>query len=195
MKLLRATRKSRTHQAEDMIVFAVNGTRFAIAANAVDEIRNMDGLHPYSPGAGRNPKVRYTLVREDKAREANGANGRGKAEANRGQDHLYFVVDASSHFHLPASRVSRVLLLRDCATAVLVDSIDRMMQIGSVTALPQAFSGEECAWYRGLAVVDEKVIPVMNPSSFLSKAEVAVLQAGAKAAATCSAGAEGAASA
>lgn len=164
-----------------MIVFTLHGCRFAIAASAVDEIRNMDGLTPHDAG-GRVSKICYTLVRQDNGREgsapASGAR-RNIGNSTKGDD-VYFVVEASAHFRVPTSQASRVLLLRDCATAVLVDGIDRMMQVSTVTALPLAFSGEERLWYRGLTVVDEQVIPVINPAAFLSKAEVATLQANFK---------------
>ena len=164
-----------------MIVFAVNEVRFAIAASAVEEIRNLDGLIPHST-SHRGAKVRYTLIREDKGRESSSSGSlKGKHS-----EHLYFVVEGSSHFGLPAARAGRVLLLRDCATAVLVDGIERMMQVSHITALPLAFTGEERSWYRGLAVVDGKVIPVVNPDSFLSKAEVTALQAGLLAATAAS---------
>lgn len=151
---------------EDVILFNVNHTVFAIAANAVDEIRNLDGLTIYSAGSfaqSKLQKVKYTLVREKKDR-----------------DRCYFVVDASAHFHMPQSRGGRVLVFRNSLCALLVDSIDRMTQIATVFAMPKAFQGEECNWYRGLAVMEGCVVPVVNPDAVLSKGEVAVLQAGMK---------------
>lgn len=181
MKLLRATRKSKAKTTEDMIVFTLHGCRFAIAASAVDEIRNMDGLIPHD-AAGKVSKIRYTLVRQDGGREDSApASGARRNIGNSAEgDDVYFVVEASAHFGVPTAKASRVLLLRDCATAVLVDGIDRMMQVSTVIALPLAFAGEERSWYRGLTVVDEQVIPVINPAAFLSKAEVATLQASFK---------------
>ena len=190
MKLLRASRKVFSSKTEDMIVFAVNEVRFAIAASAVVEIRNLDGLIPHST-PDPSAKVRYTLVREDKGRE----NSSTDSLKRKHSEHLYFVVEGCAHFGLPATRAGHVLLLRDCATAVLVDGIERMMQVSHITALPLAFTGEERSWYRGLAVVDGKVIPVVNPDSFLSKAEVTALQSGFLAATAASGKAKGAANA
>jgi chemotaxis signal transduction protein len=190
LKLLRATQKLKTKTTEDMIVFIVHGSRFAIAASAVDEIRNLDGLLPHESG-GRASKARFTLIRQDNDREHNApANGARRNVGNpaRGDD-VYFVVEASAHFHVPVSKSSRVLLLRDCSTAVLVDGIERMMQVSAIIPLPKAFSGEEQMWYRGLTVVDEQVIPVINPGAFLSKAEVATLQSSFKAGRTKTKGA------
>ena len=70
--------------------------------------------------------------------------------------------------------------LPDSLVALMVDGIDRMMQISAVITMPHAFSGEERKWYRGLAVMEGKVVPVINPDSFLSKGEIAVLEAKAK---------------
>lgn len=146
---------------ENVILFTVSGFRFAIAASAVSEIRSMAGLEQLSmkgAGAGQKveAKVEYTL-----------------------QHHgvTVFVVNAAGHFHLPSSRSSRVLVLRHTATALLVDSTDRMMEISVLHSLPLAFHGEERSWYRGLAILNGETVPVVNPAAFLSRGEVAVLRA------------------
>ena len=194
MRLLRATKKSPVRHSEDIVVFEVNGARFAVPAAAVDEIRNQENLVPF-PGASRTARVRYTVIREDKARAASVGKKRATIVKPGDEGHTYFVVDASAHFRMPASHTSRVLLLRDCETALLVDGIDRMMQASSIVPLPAAFSGEECSWYRGLCLVNGIVIPLVNPNSFLSKAEVMRLQADLKTQAGMAAKAKGAASA
>jgi chemotaxis signal transduction protein len=179
MKLKRGTGRAKKQQLEDVIIFNVAETRFAIAANAVDEIRNMDGLVAHKSGFDqRLAKVKFTLVREKKDR-----------------DKIYFVVDASAHFRAPASKGSRVLVMRNSSVALLVDGIDRMMQISAVITMPNAFGGEERNWYRGLAVMDGKVVPVINPESFLNKGEIAVLEAKARAQSASVGTAKGAASA
>jgi hypothetical protein len=55
-----------------------------------------------------------------------------------------------------------------------------MQDLAAIHALPAAFSGEERRWYRGLAVIKGKVIPVVNESAFLSKAEAVLLAAAAE---------------
>jgi chemotaxis signal transduction protein len=119
----------------------------------------MEGLHPFTLGgiSERIAKLGYTL-------ERNGTT--------------YFVVDAARHFQLPPSTPSRVLILRNSATGVLVDSTDRIMEITVLHALPHAFTHEERTWYRGLAVINGSVVPVVNQSAFLSKVELAVLRTG-----------------
>ncbi|HZI56959.1 MAG TPA: chemotaxis protein CheW [Verrucomicrobiae bacterium] len=144
---------------EDVIVFAVGGFKLAIAAGVVKEIRGMEDLHPFALGgiSAQIAKLKYTL-------ERNGTT--------------YFVVDAAQHFQLPESHGSRVMVLRNVPTAVLVDSTDRIMEISSLHALPRAFTHEERGWYRGLAVVNGAVVPVVNHNAFLNRAELEVLRAG-----------------
>ena len=141
---------------EGVILFSVGGFQFAIAAGAVKEIRGTSGLRDFAQaGVAPVKKLRFTLERD-------GAT--------------YFVVDAQRHFHLPQSSPGRVLILHDSLVAVLVDSTDRMMDISALHALPRAFTQDERVWYRGLAVVDGAVVPVVNPAAFLSKAEQDVLR-------------------
>jgi chemotaxis signal transduction protein len=143
---------------ENVILFNVAEFKFAIAAGAVSEIRSADGLERFS-AAGRHrvlAKVDYTLQR-------NGVT--------------FFVVNGAQHFGLASAKASRVLILRHSAAAVLVDSTDRMMEISLLHSLPMAFQGEERNWYRGLAVLNGEVLPVVNPAAFLSRGETAVLRA------------------
>jgi chemotaxis signal transduction protein len=144
---------------EDVIVFAVGGYKLAIAAGAVKEIRGMDDLHPFTLGgiSAQIAKLKYTL-------ERNGTT--------------YFVVDAAQHFRLSASNASRVMVLRNTPTGVLVDSTDRIMEIAALHALPPAFTHEERGWYRGLAVVNGAVVPVVNHTAFLNRPELEIVRAG-----------------
>jgi chemotaxis signal transduction protein len=144
---------------EDVIVFAVSGFKLAIAAGAVKEIRGMEDLHPFTLGgiSAQIAKLQFTL-------ERNGTT--------------YFVVDAAQHFQLPPSHPSRVMVLRNVPTGVLVDSTDRIMEISALHALPPAFTHAERGWYRGLAVVSGQVVPVVNHGAFLNRAELETLRAG-----------------
>ena len=141
-----------------MILFTVGGFKFAIAANAVREVRGIEGLEPRAAAGAapvRIPKVTYTL-------ERNGA--------------VYFVVDAARHFHLLPSKAARVLVLHNDPVAVLTDSTDRIMEISTLHELPLAFTGDERAWYRGLAIMNGDVVPVVNHHAFLGKSEQSVLK-------------------
>jgi chemotaxis signal transduction protein len=150
--------RQRTRSAEAAILFAVGPYRFAIAASEVDEIRDMHGSTLVavrsSPSAIR--KVRYVLRR----------GGR-----------TYPVVDASQHFHLAQSNVSRVLVLRGGLVALTADSIDKMTELTAIAPLPRAFQGEERKWFRGLALIDNEVVPVVNSGAVLTKTEIELARA------------------
>lgn len=159
MRPLKQLRPEVKAAREDVIMFAVGGYKLAIAAGAVKEIRGMEGLHPFTLGgiSAQITKLKYTL-------ERNGST--------------YFVIDAARHFQLLASKVSRVMVLRNMPTAVLVDSTDRIMEISALHALPPAFTHEERGWYRGLAVVNGQVVPIVNHSAFLNRPELEIVRAG-----------------
>jgi len=138
---------------EPAILFVVANRVFAIAADAVQEIRSTDSL---SGGANEIEqaeiaKVRHTIVRSRRT---------------------YYVVNAGVHFGLPVTRPALVLILRQRRVALLVDRIERMAQIPAVHALPRAFTGPERRWYRGLAYVDNRIVPVIDPAGFLTGGEL-----------------------
>jgi chemotaxis signal transduction protein len=141
-----------SRRSETVILFFVARQMFAIAVDSVQEIRSTDSLSGAANEMEQSAvlKVRHTI------------------ERNR---RTYFVVNAGTHFNLPATRPALVLILRELRVAVLVDRIERMAEIPAVYALPQAFSGAERRWYRGLAYVDDVVIPVIQPAGFLTPDE------------------------
>jgi chemotaxis signal transduction protein len=143
---------------ENVILFTVAGFKFAIAAASVSEIRSSEGLKRFSAERGHRAanNVDHTLERDGVT---------------------FFVVNAARHFGLTPSKPDRVLLLRHTAAALLVDSTDRMTEISVLRSLPLAFTGEERNWYRGLAIVNGEVLPVVNPGAFLTRGEAAVLRA------------------
>ena len=159
MKLGRIERKSKskTRRSEAVILFSVASHRLAIAAQAVEEIRNLEGLRPLHQGLGpgKVSKVKNVLERDEKS---------------------YFVVDANMHLRMLSSRPARLLLMRDFSLALSVDAIDRMAEITLLHPLPRAFRGEERSWYRGLVLIGDDVIPVVNPAAFLSRAEFLALE-------------------
>ncbi len=140
-------------RTEQLILFNVGAHRFAIAASAVHEIRSTDSLAGAAAELAQAelPKVQHMIHR-------------GKR--------TYFVVHGGEHFQLPATRPTLVLVLRQSRVALLVDAIDRMATISRLYALPRAFAGDERQWYRGLALIEGRVVPVINPSGFLSEGDV-----------------------
>jgi chemotaxis signal transduction protein len=146
----------RARQPETVVLFMVAAQMFAIAADAVQEIRSTDSLGGAAIEIEQIEigKVRHTLER----------GGR-----------TYFVVNAGMHFGLPVTRPTLVLILRRSRVAVLIDRIERMAEIAALYPLPLAFSGDERRWYRGLAQVDDLVIPVIQPEGFLTSEEFRTL--------------------
>jgi chemotaxis signal transduction protein len=141
---------------EDVILFGVAGNVFAIAARAVEKIESAEGMRALRLRSGRPAKVRHTLAHRSKT---------------------YYVVDGNVHLALLPTRPTRVLLLRGTRLALSVDSIDRMAEITALHTLPRAFSGLERSWYRGLAVMEGSVVPVIDPGALLSAQELAALEA------------------
>jgi chemotaxis signal transduction protein len=159
VSIMKKAVRSHKPATEDVIVFDVGEMRFAIAARDVDEIRNMDGMTAQQFGLDpRIAKVKAIVART-----------KGSAEQ------LFYVVNSAAHFNLNNATPTRLLVLRDHPVALLADSIDRMRQVSILHAVPQAFHGAERKWYRGLAAMDGKVIPMIEPSSFLGWEELELL--------------------
>lgn len=150
--------RANSQKGETAILFSLSGYRFAIAAGAVDEIRPLAGLKQFQPTVTdpRFAKVKHILER---------------------QGRRYFVIDTCALFRVPPSDASRLLLLRNVSAAVMVDSIEQMHEIERIHALPPAFAGEERNWYRGVALIRGKVVPVVNVDAFLTRAEAVLLSA------------------
>jgi chemotaxis signal transduction protein len=147
-----ASNSRRSTTSEPMILFRVAHQTFAIAADAVQEIRSTDGLAAAATEFEQTevPKVHHTIERAHRT---------------------YYVVNAGAHFGLPVTRPTLVLILRQLRAAVLVDQIERMTDIFTVHPLPRAFAGQERRWYRGLTYLDDHVIPVIQPNGFLTPDE------------------------
>jgi chemotaxis signal transduction protein len=169
--------KRKPRRNEPVILFSVASASFAIAASSVHEIRSTDSLagsaaEIEAPGVR---KVRHTIERSGKT---------------------YYVVNAGMHFSLPITRPALVLVLRDSLSAVLIDCIEEMAEISTLHALPRAFCGAERHWYRGLAVLGERVVPVVHSGGFLTPQELSLLEAARPAdSSLANAGIEGVASA
>jgi chemotaxis signal transduction protein len=142
---------------EQVAVFSIAEYSFVISAASIQEIRNTDSLGGTVVDLDRPVlrKVRHIVERDARS---------------------YYVVSGYEHFHLPPSRPTTVLILRDAPVAVLVDRIEEMAEMRVLLALPQSFRGEERTWYRGLTVLDRKVLPVANPLGFLTTRELQLIE-------------------
>jgi hypothetical protein len=146
-----------TRPREQVAVFSIAQFSFVISAASIQEIRSTDSLGGTVVDLDRPVlrKVRHIVERDARA---------------------YYVVSGYEHFHLPQSRPTTVLILRNVPVAVLVDRIEEMAEMRALLALPLSFIGEERTWYRGLTVLDRKVLPVANPLGFLTPGELQQLE-------------------
>lgn len=148
----------RSSRREPVILFSIAGQAFAINASSIQEIRTTDSISAAASevSVATVPKVRHLLRRGRKT---------------------FHVVNGCAHFGLPASRPAQVIVLRNHRIAILVDSIDRMETMTLLMALPPGFCGPERFWYRGVTLIAESVVPVVNPAGFLAEHEIAQLDA------------------
>jgi len=145
-------------RAEQIILFRASSEVFAISSGSVQEVRSVDSLAgaPVSVSEPSLKKVQHAI--------------------RRGDRNMY-VVNTAIHFGLRPSPVALIFVLRKSRVALLVDAIEKMTSMTRLQALPGAFCNEERAWYRGLTVLDQHVIPVVDPGGFLSKDELFLLDA------------------
>jgi len=111
------------------------------------------GSHRMAIGAGAVAKIR---------------KDRGLAPAEIG---CSTIVSAHDLFGLPHGADARLLVLRRGGVAVRVDRVERMIETGEALPLPQAFQGSERGWYLGLAIVDDLIVPLVNPEAFELQAQ------------------------
>jgi len=155
---LGSTHKAQRMRTEQIILFRASNQVFAISSASVQEVRSVEGLagSPQEIRESSLPKVRHMF--------------------RRGERNLY-VVNAALHFGLRPSQGLLIFLLRKSRAALLIDGIEKMTTMTRLQALPGAFCHEERLWYRGLTVLDQSVVPVVNPAGFLTADELFVLDA------------------
>jgi hypothetical protein len=146
-----------TRPREQVVMFSIAEYSFVISASSVQEIRSTDSLGGNVVDLDRPVlrKVRHIVERDSRS---------------------YYVVSGYEHFHLPLSRPTSVLILREAPVAVLVGRIEQMAEMRILLGLPRSFRGEERIWYRGLTVLERKVLPVADPGGFLTAEELQRLE-------------------
>ena len=145
-------------RTEQIILFRSSTQIFAISSGSVQEVRSVDSLAGSAAELSDSSvkKVRHVLRRTDRT---------------------LYVVNSLLHFGLRPSPAALIFLLRRSRAALLVDGIEKMTTMTRLQALPPAFCNEERLWYRGLTVLDQNVIPVVNPLGFLTNEELLQLDA------------------
>ena len=153
-----AAHKAPAVRTEQIILFRSSNQVFAISSASVQEVRSVDSLAGASMAIDEAtvPKVRHVL--------------------RRGEQSVY-MVNAALHFGLRPSAGALIFLLRKTRVGLLIDGIEKMTTMTRLQALSPAFCHEERLWYRGLTVLDQNVIPVVNPQGFLSENELQQLDA------------------
>ena len=145
-------------RTEQIILFRSSTQIFAISSGSVQEVRSVDSLAGSAAELSDSSvkKVRHVLRRTDRT---------------------LYVVNSALHFSLRPSPAALIFLLRRSRAALLVDGIEKMTTMTRLQALPPAYCNEERLWYRGLTVLDQNVIPVVNPLGFLTNEELLQLDA------------------
>ncbi|HUN95944.1 MAG TPA: chemotaxis protein CheW [Bradyrhizobium sp.] len=137
-------------------MFRISTQAFVVSSASVQEVRAVDSI------AGLAFEVPQTRV------------GKVRHAFKRG-DRTIYIVNGALHFGLPLSSASLVFMLRRTRTALLIDGIERMSTMSSLQGLSNAFHHDERSWYRGLTVLDQAVVPVINPDGFLTHEELITL--------------------
>jgi chemotaxis signal transduction protein len=122
------------------VIFRVGSQRFVIASAEVEEIRD---LHQGSvPG--------FIMTR---------GNGRQIP-----------VVAADWIFGVEPARLEQLLVLKLRRVAVAIERIEAMAELREIVALPRGFHGRERTWYRGLGLLRQQILPVVNAAIFADSA-------------------------
>jgi chemotaxis signal transduction protein len=143
-------------RTEQIILFRCSSEIFAISSSSVQEVRSVDSL------AGAETDITGSSVAKVR-------------HAIRRNDKNIYVVNGAIHFGLRPSPASLIFLLRNLRVALLIDGIEKMSTMSRLQALPPAYCHEERNWYRGLTVLDQNVVPVVNPHGFLLQEELMLL--------------------
>jgi chemotaxis signal transduction protein len=148
--------KSLPVRAEQIILFRASSQVFAISSGSVQEVRSVDSLSGAAVEISEPSiaKVRHAI--------------------RRGDRNLY-VINTALHFGLRPTPAALIFLLRKSRSALLIDGIEKMTTMTRLQSLPAAFCHEERVWYRGVTVLDQNVIPVVNPTGFLTESELSIL--------------------
>jgi hypothetical protein len=65
------------------------------------------------------------------------------------------------------AKLEQLLVLKIRRVAVAIDRIEGMAELREIVTLPRGFHGEERSWYRGLGLVRQQIMPVVNAAIFV----------------------------
>ncbi len=124
-------------RGEAVVIFRLGSQRFVIASAEVEEIRDL-------PPGNLPPAV-----------------------AARGNGRPIPVIAADRVFGVPSVKLEQLLVLKSRRVAVAISQIEGMAELREIVALPRGFHGQERSWYRGLGLVRQQIMPVVNSAIFV----------------------------
>jgi chemotaxis signal transduction protein len=129
-----------SRRGEPVVIFRLGSQRFVIASAEVEEIRDL-------PPGNLPPSV-----------------------AARGNGRPIPVIAADRVFGVSPVKLEQLLVLKARRVAVAISQIEGMAELREIVALPRGFHGQERSWYRGLGLVRQQIMPVVNAAIFVEKA-------------------------
>ena len=140
-----------SRRGEPVVIFRLGSHRFVIASAEVEEVRD---LHQ-----GDLPP----------AIEARGNGGQLP------------VIAADRIFGVQSAKLEQLLVLKVRRVAVAIGRIEGMAELREIVELPRGFHGQERSWYRGLGLVRQQIMPVVNAAIFVESASALPREAAAAA--------------
>jgi chemotaxis signal transduction protein len=141
-------------RGEAVVIFRACGQRFIISSAEIAEVRDLP------PGAsGRLPRVIATRgnLRQLPVVAADSIFG---ARSVAGSPAEAAVASAG------VAPLLQLLVLAHRGVAVVIERIEGVTELREMVALPRAFHGPERRWYRGLALLEGRILPVVNAAVF-----------------------------
>jgi len=129
-----------SRRGEPVVIFRLGTQRFVIASAEVEEIRDL-------PPGNLPPAV-----------------------AARGNGRPIPVIAADRVFGVSSVKLEQLLVLKARRVAVAISQIEGMAELREIVALPRGFHGQERSWYRGLGLVRQQIMPVVNAAIFVESA-------------------------
>jgi chemotaxis signal transduction protein len=129
-----------SRRGEPVVIFRLGSHRFVIASAEVEEVRD---LHQ-----GSLPT----------------------AVAARGNGRQIPVIAADRIFGVQSAKLEQLLVLKVRRVAVAIGRIEGMAELREIVELPRGFRGQERSWYRGLGLVRQQIMPVVNAAIFVESA-------------------------
>jgi chemotaxis signal transduction protein len=127
-------------RGEPVVIFRLGSQRFLIASAEVEEIRDLPQGNLPATVAARSHGKPIPVIAADRI------------------------------FGVQSVRLEQLLVLKVRRVAVAISQIEGMAELREIVALPPGFHGQERSWYRGLGLVRQQIMPVVNAAIFVESA-------------------------